>query len=144
MSITRNLIEDATVDALERFLNVDVARYKLVSANVANIDTPGYRTRDLDFRGELMRAGAQAGAQAGGWNEAGLSYASYGNLSPAAYTPVVRSVRGLMERPDGNNVSLERESLLLADAQMKYNLGVQLLKDEFHGISQAINSGGAS
>jgi flagellar basal-body rod protein FlgB len=140
MSITRNLIEDSTVEALERFLNVDVARYKLVSANVANIDTPGYRTRDLDFRSELMRAGTQAA----GWNEEGLSYASYGNLQPAAYTPVVRAVRGLMERPDGNNVSLERESMLLADAQMKYNLGVQLLKDEFHGISQAINSGGTA
>jgi flagellar basal-body rod protein FlgB len=140
MSITRNLIEDSTVEALERFLNVDVARFKLVSANVANIDTPGYRTRDLDFRSELMRAGTQAA----GWNDEGLSYASYRNLSPAAYTPVVRSVRGLMERPDGNNVSLERESMLLADAQMKYNLGVQLLKDEFHGISQAINSGGTT
>jgi flagellar basal-body rod protein FlgB len=49
-----------------------------------------------------------------------------------------------MERPDGNNVSIERESLLLADAQMKYNLGVQLLKDEFHTISLAISSGGAT
>jgi flagellar basal-body rod protein FlgB len=53
-------------------------------------------------------------------------------------------VRGLLERPDGNNVSLERESLLLAEAQMNYNLGVQLLKDEFHTISQAINSGGGT
>jgi flagellar basal-body rod protein FlgB len=53
-------------------------------------------------------------------------------------------VRGLLERPDGNNVSVERESLLLAEAQMKFNLGIQLLKDEFHGISMAINSGGTS
>ncbi|MGD0570740.1 MAG: hypothetical protein ABSA78_20255 [Candidatus Sulfotelmatobacter sp.] len=60
------------------------------------------------------------------------------------YSPVVRRVRGLLERPDGNNVSLERESLLLAETQMKYNLGVQLLKDEFHSIAQAINSGGSA
>jgi flagellar basal-body rod protein FlgB len=53
-------------------------------------------------------------------------------------------VRGLLQRPDGNNVSVERESMLLADTQMKYNLGIALLKDEFHGISQAINSGGTS
>jgi len=39
---------------------------------------------------------------------------------------------------------VERESLLLAETQMKFNLGVQLLKDEFKTISQAINSGGAS
>ena len=62
--------------------------------------------------------------------------------SHAAFAPVARPVRGLMERPDGNNVSVERESLLLAETQMKFNLGVQLLKDQFHIISQAINSGG--
>ena len=60
------------------------------------------------------------------------------------YSPIVRRVRGLLERPDGNNVSVERESLLLAETQMKFNLGVQLLKDEFHTVSQAINSGGAT
>ena len=62
------------------------------------------------------------------------------SLSYASYAPVARPVRGLLERPDGNNVSVERESLLLAETQMKFNLGVQLLKDEFHSISQAINS----
>jgi flagellar basal body rod protein FlgB len=63
-------------------------------------------------------------------------------LQYAAFAPVARPVRGLLERPDGNNVSVEREGLLLAETQMKFNLGVQLLKDEFHSISQAINSGG--
>jgi flagellar basal-body rod protein FlgB len=57
---------------------------------------------------------------------------------------VARPVRGLIERADGNNVSLERESLLLAETQMKFNLGVQLVKDQFHTISLAINSGGGS
>jgi flagellar basal-body rod protein FlgB len=72
------------------------------------------------------------------------SGAGYAGLSYAAYAPVARTVRGLIERPDGNNVSVERESLLLAETQMKFSLGVQLLKDEFKGISQAINSGGTS
>ena len=67
-----------------------------------------------------------------------MSYASH------SYTPVARPVRGLLERPDGNNVSVERESLLLAETQMKFNLGVQLLKSEFHEISAAITSGGTT
>lgn len=126
------MIETSMSEALGRFLNVDVARYKLVAANLANIDTPGYRTRDLDFRAELERASQESFA---GEN---------GELSTAAFTPVARQVRGLVERPDGNNVSVERESLLLAEAQMKFNLGVQLLKDQFHTISLAINSGGGT
>jgi flagellar basal-body rod protein FlgB len=137
-----SMIETKMMGALGRFLDVDVARLKLIGSNLANIDTPGFRTRDLDFRAELSRAAAEESAE----DQAGLSYASYGSAAyaRASYAPVVKRVRGLLERPDGNNVSVERESLLLAETQMKYNLGVQLLKDEFHGISQAINSGGGT
>lgn len=125
-----SMIDTAMTESLGRFLDVDVARYKLISTNLANIDTPGYHTRDLDFRSELRRAANEASADA--------------RLIPASYEPVARQVRGLMERPDGNNVGVERESLLLAEAQMKFNLGVQLLKDQFHTISLAINSGGTT
>ncbi len=130
--INHGMIDDPMVAALGRFLDVDVARLKLITSNLANVDTPGFRTSDLDFRAELARASAQA------------SGSVEGNLSSAGYAPIVRRVRGLLERPDGNNVSVERESLLLAETQMKFNLGVQLLKDEFHTVSQAINSGGAT
>jgi flagellar basal-body rod protein FlgB len=123
---------DPTIQALGCFLDIEVGRYRLIAANLANIDTPGYRTRDLDFRAELRRARHESEAS------------ETGKLSLAIYAPVPRRIRGLLERPDGNNVSLERETLLLADTQMKYNLGVQLVKDEFHTISQAINSGGTS
>lgn len=127
------MVDTAMTEALSRFLDVNVARHKLIASNLANIDTPGYRTRDLDFRAELARADVGSGV---GGEGASLSYASY--------APVARPVRGLLERPDGNNVSVERESLLMAETQMKFNLGVQLLKDEFHTVSQAINSGGTS
>ena len=137
---------DALTDSLSHFLDVDVARYKLIATNLANIDTPGYHTRDLDFRAELRRAATEDSAED--------SALAGGQLVSTSFRPVARQipalpirgrpVRGLMERPDGNNVSVERESLLLAEAQMKYNLGVQLLKDEFHTISLAINSGGST
>ena len=54
------MIDTSMTEALGRFLDVDVARYKLISTNLANIDTPGYHTRDLDFRAELQRAAAEA------------------------------------------------------------------------------------
>jgi len=123
------MIDTPMTEVLSRFLDVNVARHKLIASNLANIDTPGYRTRDLDFRAELVRVGLEQ-------DEGRLAYASN--------TPVVRQVHGLLERPDGNNVNVERESLLLAETQMKFGLGVQLLKDQFHQISQAINSGGTS
>jgi len=132
MSTNNTMTQTAMTEALGRFLDVDVARYKLVSANLANVDTPGYKTRDLDFQSELRRATVES-------EQPGESL-----LTEASFSPVSRSVRGLMERPDGNNVSVERESLLLAETQMKFNLGIQLLKDQFHTISLAINSGGST
>jgi flagellar basal-body rod protein FlgB len=119
-----SLLEDPGISALTRFLDANVLRSELVMSNMANIDTPGYRTRDIDFNQELERAA--------------------GGLEYAGFTPAVHLVRGLMERPDGNNVSLERESLLLADTQMRFNLGVQLLRDRFKGILSAIHEGTTS
>jgi flagellar basal-body rod protein FlgB len=129
-----SMIDTPATTALTRFLDVNVARSKLIMANMANIDTPGYQTRDLDFHAEMNRADMSNASSEG---QSGL-------LEYAAFAPVARPVRGLVERADGNNVSVEREGLLLAETQMKFNLGVQLLKDQFHSISQAINSGGTS
>ena len=105
---------------LEKYLDLTASRHKLVVANVANIDTPGYRTKDVNFQGELQRAIGQ------------------GN---AAMTPVARNVQGLMERPDGNNVNLDRESLLLAETQMQYGLATQLVRHEFQKLLSAIHEG---
>jgi flagellar basal-body rod protein FlgB len=124
-----SLMDDPRIEALSRFLDVNVARHKLIASNLANVDTPGYRARDLDFRRELERADVSPES---------------GGLSDAAFAPVARTVHGLIERPDGNDVSVERETLLMAETEMKYNLGVSLVKDEFHLISQAINSGGST
>jgi flagellar basal-body rod protein FlgB len=50
-------------------------------------------------------------------------------------------VQGLTERPDGNNVSMERESLLMAHNQLLFQTSIQLLRVEFRKISTAINEG---
>jgi len=106
---------------LERFLDLSSYRQQLVTTNIANIDTPGYHTRDIDFRGELNRA-------MNGMDD-----------NPS---PVVSEIPGLIERPDGNNVSIDRESLLLAENQLQFRLGVELVKNEFAMLKMAINEGG--
>jgi flagellar basal-body rod protein FlgB len=105
---------------LENFINVTSSRHSLVVNNMANIDTPGYHTQDIDFRGELTSA-------LEGTNPFG--------------TPVIRNVSGLLERPDGNNVSLDREGLALSETQLQFRIGVQLIRTEFHRIMTAINEG---
>jgi len=115
------MISTPIIQFLEQFLNVTSDRQSLVITNMANIDTPGYRTHDLDFRSELQRASQSSGA--------------------AVMSPVVRGVSGLLERPDGNNVSLDRESMLLAETQMQFRIGIQFIRSEFHRLLNAINEG---
>jgi len=117
------------IGTLESFLKLTTSREQAISANMANVDTPGYRTRDINFQGELNKA--MSGT---------LSYSAYGGES-AQMTPAVQEVQGLMERPDGNNVSLDREGLLMSETQLQYQIGIQLVKHEFHGLLSAISGG---
>ena len=107
--------------SLEKYLDLNTFRVTLITSNLANIDTPGYRTRDLDFERELRRAEA--------------------NMAPESLLPAGREVPGLLERPDGNNVSLERETMLLAQTQLQFNAGVELLRSKLRGLLNAINEG---
>jgi flagellar basal-body rod protein FlgB len=117
------------ISTLESYLKLTASREQAISANMANVDTPGYRTRDIDFQGELKKA---------------MSSPLGDDPGVAQSSPALHEVQGLMERPDGNNVSLDREGLLLAETQLQYQVGVQLIKDQFHRILGAINGGGQS
>ena len=117
------------IETLESYLKLTTSREQAISANMANVDTPGYRTRDINFEGELNRA--MSGT---------LSYAEYGGQT-AQMTPAVQEVQGLMERPDGNNVSLDREGLLMSETQLQYQIGIQLIKHQFHQMLSAISGG---
>ncbi len=55
--------------------------------------------------------------------------------------PVAHKVAGLLQRPDGNDVSMDREGLLLAETQMQFRIGVQFIRSEFHRLVMAINEG---
>lgn len=112
------------VPSLERFLTLASDREQTIAGNMANVDTPGYKTKDLNFKQELQRAQ---------FSDASMQTA-----------PAVGNVQGLLERPDGNNVSLDRESLLLSQTQLQYQMGIQLIKSQFHELLSAINGGGNS
>ncbi|QMV17529.1 flagellar basal body rod protein FlgB [Granulicella sp. 5B5] len=118
-----------TLNSLEAYLRLTSMREQVVTGNMANIDTPGYHTRDIDFSTELNR-----------FLDAGSGDATVGatqQLHPASY-----EVASLLQRPDGNNVDLDREGTLLAELQLQHEMGVQLIKDRFHMILTAINGGG--
>jgi flagellar basal-body rod protein FlgB len=119
---------ESSQSMLETFLKLTSVREKTIAANMANVDTPGYRVTDINFESEMTRA----------MNEVPMKLA---DGSEVQLHPVIRQVHGLMERPDGNDVNLDREGLLLAETQLQYSLGIQLIKRHFHQVLNAINGG---
>jgi flagellar basal-body rod protein FlgB len=106
---------------LQGYLKVTSDRQQLIVSNIANVDTPGYHTRDVNFQSAMQQATDED-------NDVQLM-------------PASSEVAGLPERPDGNNVNIDRESLLLGEAQLQYQMGVQLIKAEFHRLLIAIKEG---
>ena len=91
-------------------------RQQLVAANIANADTPGYKTRDIDFQFEFMSL------MEGG-------------------SPHVVEAPDLPVKNDGNNVNMERESRLLAENALRFNLASNLLRGEIRRVRSAIQEG---
>ena len=109
-------------EQIARYLDLAAAEAKLTSVNMANVDTPGYRTVGMDFAAEMREAMDEV------------------DRSRPARKVRVTEVDGLVARPDGNNVSIDRESLNLAEAQLKFKTGVALLRQEYQRVMDAIHA----
>ena len=100
---------------IERYMDLLSTRQKLVASNIANADTPGYQTQDIDFQSEFQSA-------IGG-------------------PPRVMGVSDLQVKNDGNNVSLDRESRLLAENALRFQVASQLLRSQIRAVRSAIQEG---
>ena len=115
-------VETRLSDQLSRYLDLSVAETKVAAANMANVDTPGYRAVGLDFNREMQRAMADLDAGTGSG-------------------PVALQLEDhLVARPDGNNVSMDRESLTLAEDQLRFKTGVALMRLENQRVMDAIHA----
>lgn len=107
---------DAVTANLSRYMDLLSARQKLVTSNIANADTPGYRTQDIDFQFEFMSLAK--------------------GLDPQTIKP-----RGLTEKPDGNNVNMDREARLLSEDSIRFNLASTLVRGKLKQVRDAIDEG---
>lgn len=104
---------------LGSYLTYLARRQEVIASNIANADTPGYKTRDVEMPGDFSAVFAQ-------------------------FSPLASEAEGLVTRNDGNNVSIDRESRLLAENDIRFNLTTQLLKDRIKVIRSAIEEGRSS
>jgi len=107
---------DSVTNQIEHYMDLLSARQKLVVSNLANIDTPGYKAKDIDFQFEYISL-AQG------------------------QSPQVVDTPGLVVKSDGNNVSLDRETRLLAENALRFNVASNLMKAQLKIVESAIKEG---
>ena len=98
---------------LERYMTLLSERQKLVASNIANADTPGYRTQDINFRSEFESA-------------------MQGQNLRVMETP------NLPAKADGNNVNLDREARLLAENALRFSVASSFARSELQSVRSAM------
>jgi flagellar basal-body rod protein FlgB len=104
--------------SLEKYMDVLAARQALITSNIANIDTPGYRTVDLNFQQEFQHLLDSGGDVPGAPSE----------------------VAGLQIKNDGNNVNMDRELRLLAEDSIRFSAVSTLAQSQLALVKSAIDN----
>lgn len=139
-----NGLFDSTVSTLGTALDLRSERQRLLTSNVVNQETPGYRAKDIDFSAELKK-------RIGGGVGPGVRPAAHHTTHPrhipvvgrnGAPVPSVFERATAIESYDRNSVGVEGEMVRLSENTIMYNAAAQMLKEKFSLMMTAIKEGG--
>lgn len=116
MSVTPSQLE-----LLQGLLDTAQLRNRVISQNIANVNTPGYRTRDVSFEQQIAKLLPDAE-----------------NAEGSDHPPQIQEVEGLRVRADGNNVDIDREMGQLSKNTLFYQTYSQILASKLSLMRSAI------
>ncbi len=117
-------------------------RQRVISDNLANVDTPGFKASEVRFEDALQRAIGRGRGQ----SSLRLVSDNPRHLSPEPSSldgvqPQVVRLNNTTDRVDGNNVDIDQEMVQLADTNISYNALVQLISSRIALTRYIINEG---
>ena len=124
---------DPVFGTLSKTLDAAAARQRILASNVANVDTPGYRSQDLDFEAALSEAMQSENLALHRSDAQHLPGRNGGGLQ-------VIEVEGVARRDD-NSVDLDREMSKLAETSMLYQAGTGILQSKMRILRNVITGG---
>jgi len=126
-----------SIDAMEQALSASTLKQRVHSANIANVDTPNYKSKKVDFQAALDTA----------MNKQNLSsyktdnrHLSFGNESSIGTTRVLTN-NSTQYSNNGNNVDMDVEMAELAKNQLWYNAVTERVNGKLNSLSSVINGG---
>lgn len=115
------------INVMDKTLDAAWTRNEVISNNIANVDTPGYKRQDVKFEDELRLA---LGSSRYKTVDAKVADLKVGRLNPRTYT----DYSNFSYRTDRNNVDIDTENVLLASNQLKYNAIMAGVNQEFSNL----------
>ena len=129
------------IPVLEKLMAFAEARQKMLAENIANIDMPGYKTKQLDpavFQAAMRRAIDERGSHPGASLELPATDQFYQDeMGHLVVTPVTEPAQNILFH-DRTNARIETLMAQVAENVMTYNMASQLLKNSFDGLKTAI------
>ena len=119
------------VNVLNKAADAAWTRNDVLANNIANMDTPGYKRKDVDFESQLKQAMRNTRFKS---VDARVSAINDTELETRVYT----DASGFSYRLDGNNVDIDTETARLAENQIKYNGLVQSMNEEFTNLKMVM------
>ncbi len=133
-----NKIFGKTIDALTRSLDLRSQKQNLISANIANAETPGYKAKRIDFEDSLAKALSLNDSPMARTN--GKHMRAGGDVGQVV--PEIYNNPNNVVREDGNTVDRDAEMVALAENQMLYNSSIESLRRKIALLKYAITEGG--
>ncbi|MCU0559507.1 MAG: flagellar basal body rod protein FlgB [Desulfobacterales bacterium] len=134
-----SMIFGGTIDLLERSLNLRSAQHRVVSANVANADTPHYKAFEVAVAEELRKERPEAGRVQPVRTHPG--HLPVGRSGADRVTLKTVPPPGLDLRADGNTVDLDRAMGSLSENAIQYKASAQFISRKFKGLKNVISGG---
>ena len=138
MSITGDLLFKGTVEWLSKGLDAASLRQQVIAENLANVETPGYKRKTVEFEAELQKAIKRPQKlQLECTHPRHIS----GLKNSGTLEPTIKCDRSTSMRNDGNNVDLEGEMASLAANALTYRALLQQLDSKLSRLRTVINEG---
>ncbi len=112
------------INVMSKTMDAAVKRQELINNNLANVNTPDYKRKDIRFETELKHAFVRANGDS---TDAKVKDIELESLTPKTYIDYSE----LSYRYDGNNVDIDTENAISAENQIKYNALVDLVNTNF-------------
>jgi flagellar basal-body rod protein FlgB len=138
MSITGSLFSQSSIPALEQLVEFGQARHTVLAGNIANLDTPGYKVRDLPpeaFQARLREALTRRD-MAEAWPAPPALPGGAEHDEPLA--AVTSELHGIVRHDEGN-VGLEYQVNEMAKNQIQHNLAMTILASQYRLLQAAIS-----